>query len=62
MEEKRNYVVSIQSNYNNGIFDIRRMTDAQAKAIKWCMDAVNMICEDGFCTIELAENYHGKEF
>jgi hypothetical protein len=58
MEEKRNYVVYVSDGFcgHNDTERVVKMTEIQAKAIEWFIDACGI---DG--TIELAENYNGEE-
>lgn len=55
MEEKRNYVVYANANYDE-IERVVLMTAEQANAIRWFMENFDI---DG--TVELAENYEGEE-
>lgn len=58
MEEKRNYVIYVEDNYQ-GIEEqerVVRMTTEQANTIRWFMENFDI---DG--TVELAENYEGEE-
>ena len=54
-EEKRNYVVYTNINYEE-IERVILMTETQAKTLNWFMENFDI---DG--TVELAENYHGEE-
>lgn len=57
MEEKRNYVIYINANYDDDEIErVVLMTAEQANAIRWFMDTFDF---DG--AIELAENYQGEE-
>ena len=55
MEEKRNYVIYTNIDYDE-IERVVLMNETQAKAINWFMENFNI---DG--TVELAENYQGEE-
>lgn len=55
MEEKRNYVIYTNVNYDE-IERVVFMTANQANAIRWFMENFDI---DG--TVELAENYSGEE-
>lgn len=55
MEEKRNYVIYTDINYET-IERVILMNETQAKAINWFMENFNI---DG--GVELAENYQGEE-
>ena len=55
MEEKRNYVVYVEINYET-VERVILITAEQANAIWWFMENFDI---DG--TIELAENYEGEE-
>ena len=55
MEEKRNYVVYTNMNYEE-IERVVLMTETQAKTLNWFMENFDI---DG--TVELAENYQGEE-
>lgn len=58
MEEKRNYVVYVSNGFcgHNDTERVVKMTETQAKAIKWFID----ICEMNGA-ITLAEEYNGEE-
>ena len=55
MEEKRNYVIYTNIDYEE-VERVVLMNETQAKAISWFMENFNI---DG--TVELAENYQGEE-
>ena len=55
MEEKRNYVIYVNLDYEE-TERVVLMTTEQANTIRWFMDTWDI---DG--TVELAENYEGEE-
>ena len=55
MEEKRNYVIYTNINYEE-IERVVLMNKTQAEAIRWFMENFDI---DG--SVELAENYQGEE-
>lgn len=58
MEEKRNYVVYISDGFvsSDDTVHVVKMTETQAKAITWFIDACGL---DG--AVVLAEDYEGEE-
>jgi hypothetical protein len=56
MEEKRQYVVYVANMYHDELERVVKMTETQAKAIKWF---INAFAIDG--CIALAENYEAEE-